>query len=328
MRQKAVWGGVYTGKEEIELKIGLIDVDGHNYPNLALMKISAYHKAQGDAVEWWWGWDRYDIVYMSKVFSDTYSADMPDPVNADLIVRGGSGYAIQTVGGIEIYDKDKDPHMPDCVARMMPDYSLYPELTKNQAYGRLTEGCPKKCPWCHVGAMQGTESRQVCDLDEFWSGQRIINLMDPNILACKNREKLLVRLADSGAAVNFDQGLDIGRMDQDVIEILNRMRVKKYHFAWDNPAIDMTDQFAFVGEKLRIKNRASRIVYVLTNFGDSGAEDTLERVYILRSLGFAPYVMIYNKPSAPQILRDIQRWCNNKIIFGACPYFEDYGGRK
>ena len=57
------------------MKVGLIDVDGHNWPNLCLMKLSAYHKAQGDTVGWWRpaGW--YDIVYKSRVFTDTYSKD-------------------------------------------------------------------------------------------------------------------------------------------------------------------------------------------------------------------------------------------------------------
>ena len=58
------------------MKIGLIDVDSHHYPNLALMKISAYHKSRGDSVEWWWGFGQYDRVYMSKVFDSTYSQDM------------------------------------------------------------------------------------------------------------------------------------------------------------------------------------------------------------------------------------------------------------
>ena len=74
------------------MKIGLIDVDGHNYPNLALMKISAYHKAHGDEVEWWWGWGQYDRVYMTKVFDDSYSPDHPEPVNAKEIIKGGTGY--------------------------------------------------------------------------------------------------------------------------------------------------------------------------------------------------------------------------------------------
>lgn len=82
------------------MKIGLIDVDGHNFPNLALMRISAYHKARGDEVEWWWSdFIHYDIVYMSKVFSDAYSPDLPEPMNADKVVKGGTGYAISLQGG-------------------------------------------------------------------------------------------------------------------------------------------------------------------------------------------------------------------------------------
>lgn len=306
------------------MKIGLIDVDGHGFPNLALMKISAWHKAQGDSVEWWWGWEHYDIVYISKVFSEAYSPNIPDPVNADLIIHGGSGYAIQTISGVEIYDKEKDPPLRPEIARMFPDYSLYPDLTRDHAFGRLTEGCPKDCPWCHVCAMQGKQCRLVAELREFWNGQAFIELMDPNILASREREKLLETLCNTGAKVSFTQGLDIQRMDDDVIPLINRIRVKTLYFAWDDPKIDLSWQFDHVGGQLRIKDKSKRVVYVLTNYGGSGAEDTLERVYILRSLGFDPYVMIYNKPAAPLILRQIQRWCNNKIIFGACPYFDDY----
>lgn len=309
------------------MKIGLIDVDGHNYPSLPLMKLSAYHKAQGDTVEWWWGWGHYDVVYMSKVFSSTYSADHDTPVNADIVVRGGSGYAIDTVAGIEVYDPDQDKPLPPEIERMCPEYSLYPEFTRDKAYGRLTEGCPKQCPWCHVSKMQGCETRQVADLGEFWQGQRVINLMDANLLACTDRERLLLQLVESGVSINFDQGLDIQRMDADVIALCNRMKINSYHFAWDDPAVDLSAQFAYVGEKLRIKSRASRMVYVLTNYGGSGVDDALERIYILRSLGFDPYVMIYDKPSAPRELHRLQRWCNNKIIFGAQPDFEKYDER-
>lgn len=76
------------------MRIGLIDVDGHNFPNLALMRISAYYKARGDTVEWWWSdFIHYDIVYMSKIFSDVYSLDVPEPLNADKVIKGGNGYA-------------------------------------------------------------------------------------------------------------------------------------------------------------------------------------------------------------------------------------------
>lgn len=127
------------------MKIGLIDVDSHNFPNLALMKISAWHKAQGDEVEWWWGWGQYDIVYKSKVFDDTYSHDLFDPVNTKEIIYGGTGYDLQN-------------KLPDEIERMYPDYSLYPELTKDTSFGFLTRGCPNNCPFCIVCAKEGRKS--------------------------------------------------------------------------------------------------------------------------------------------------------------------------
>lgn len=87
------------------MRIGLIDVDGHNFPNLALMRISAYHKFRGDTVEWWWtDMEHYDIVYMSKIFSDAYSKDIPEPINADLVIKGGTGYCISLENGKEVFE--------------------------------------------------------------------------------------------------------------------------------------------------------------------------------------------------------------------------------
>ena len=82
------------------MKIGLIDVDGHNYPNLVLMKLSAWHKAKGDTVDWWWGFDHYDRVYMSRVFDDIYSRDVPEPLNAEEIIKGGTGYVLRDREGV------------------------------------------------------------------------------------------------------------------------------------------------------------------------------------------------------------------------------------
>lgn len=110
--------------------IGLIDVDGHNFPNIALMKLSAWHKGQGDTVEWCLPLKHYDIVYQSKVFDNTYSPDIKWMPNADKIVKGGTGYGL-------------DNKLPDKIEHIYPDYSIYPELTKDTAYGFLTRGCPR-----------------------------------------------------------------------------------------------------------------------------------------------------------------------------------------
>ena len=165
------------------MEIGLIDVDSHNYPNLALMKISAWHKAQGDSVEWWNGLKHYDRVYQAKVFDEAYSADNDFVIQADEIIKGGTGYGL-------------DDTLPDEVEHIYPDYGLYG--IKNTAYGFLTRGCPRHCPFCIVGEKEGLISHKVADLSEFWRGQRYIEVLDPNLLACADRAALLDQLAQSG----------------------------------------------------------------------------------------------------------------------------------
>lgn len=172
------------------MKIGLIDVDSHNFPNLALMKISAYHKSKGDKVEWWNGLMHYDVVYKSRVFDDTYSQDIDYCINADKVIKGGTGYDLQN-------------KLPDEIEHQCPDYSLY--NIKDRAYGFLTRGCPRHCPFCIVTEKEGT-THTVADLDEFWRGQKEIVLMDSNITASKDCERLFNQLIDSKALINFEGG--------------------------------------------------------------------------------------------------------------------------
>ena len=296
------------------MKIGLIDVDGHNFPNLALMKISAHHKAKGDDVEWVFPLETYDIVYQSKVFDDTYSKDIDYYPMADKIIKGGTGYGLSNV-------------LPDEIEHIYPDYSLYPELTKDTAYGFLTRGCPRACDFCIVAEKEGRRSYKVADLSEFWNGQKYIKLLDPNLLACKQHLDLLGQLAESKAYVDFTQGLDIRLTNDANIDLINKVKLKEIHFAWDNANDDLKPYFERYKAKAKHKPHGHYgTVYCLVNFG-STMEDNLYRIYTLRDLGFNPYVMIYDKPNAPKEIRDLQRWCNNKFIFRSCDDFKDYKRR-
>lgn len=298
------------------MNIGLIDVDGHNWPNLALMKLSAWHKAQGDTVEWWDGFAHYDRVYMSRVFDDTYSADEPEPCNADEIIKGGTGYGL-------------DNKLPDEVEHMMPDYGLYDNVDiVDTAYGFLTRGCPRGCSFCIVAEKEGRKSVKVADLSEFWKGQKNIKLLDPNLLACTEHMELLNQLAESRAYVDFTQGMDARLLTESNIAAINKVKLKNIHFAWD----DMRQSDAVLrGLKLYAENAARKIngsyatVYVLTNFGTT-MEENLYRIYTLVSMGFDPYVMIYDKPHAPREVRRLQRWCNAVWIRKAEPDFRRYRG--
>lgn len=312
------------------MQIGLVDVDGHNFPNLALMRISAWHKAKGDHVEWWLGdLFHYDIVYMSKIFSDAYSPDIPEPMNADKVIKGGTGYCISLVDGKEVYDKSKDTQLPEEIERMFPDYSIYPQFSF--AVSMTSRGCPRGCAFCHVAAKEGRCSRKVADVSDFWNGQDEIRILDPNITACREKRDLMRQYRETGAVLDFTQGLDIRCLDDADIADINQMRLRTLHFAWDNPQDDLEGKFRAFAQGFRRKAKIG-MVYCLTNFENVTEEEhiqrALHRVYALAGLGFDPYVMVYNKPNAPQRIKDLQRWCNNKIIFKSCKRFEDYKARK
>lgn len=305
------------------MKIGLIDVDGHNFPNLALMRISAYHKSIGDEVEWWWtDFIHYDIVYMSKVFSDAYSPDIPEPMNADKVIKGGTGYAIHLENGKEVFDKEKHKNLPDEIEHMFPDYSIYPQF--DFAISMTSRGCPRGCSFCHVASKEGRCSVKVANVSDFWNGQKEIRILDPNITACKDKRDLMKQYRETGAMLDFTQGLDIRCLNDDDINDINHMRLRTLHFAWDNPKDDLEQKFRNFASRFRRKSNIG-MVYCLTNF-NSTMEENLYRIYTLRDLGYDPYVMIYDKPHASKEIRALQRWCNNKIIFKSCPRFEDYHG--
>lgn len=336
------------------MRVGLIDADmmwqkhanGRRYgktkadvfPNLACMKLSAWHKAQGDNVEFYMPFgDRYDVVYVSKVFSDTPITRQT--INADKIVFGGSGFHIQLmpdgkerfmpwpgVFGHTYTHTCWMTHLPAEVEHIMPDYSLYP-MVKDTAIGFLTRGCPRACNFCHVAAKEGRKSVKVADLSEWWSGQKNITLCDPNILACREWEDLLQQLIDSKARVDFNQGLDARLLTPEKVDMLNRIKLNAIHFAWDDYKQKdyvlkglqcFVDNF---GRKLEKSHFAQ--VFVLTNF-DTTLEQDLERIYTLRDMHLEPYVMVYDKPHAAPVYKSLQRWVNMRAIFHKVPTFEEY----
>lgn len=291
------------------LKIGLDDVDKIKFPDLALMKISAYHKKRGDDVSFWFPLSQYDIMYRSKVFTDEYTKESEYSIRADKIIKGGAGYGLNNT-------------LPNKIEHIRPDYSLYG--IKNKAYGFLTRGCPRQCPFCIVSKKEGCKSKQVADLKEFWNGEREIILLDLNITACENCISLFSALIKSNAYIDFTQGLDVRLLDEHKTMLLNQMKIKTIHFAWDNYEFNTYEKLKTARALLQFSRRKLR-VYVLTNFNTTFEQD-LERVYKLRELDYDPYVMIFNKPSAPKNVRRLQRWVNNKVIWNTCDCFEEYCG--
>ena len=205
------------------MRVGLVDVDGHHFPNLALMKLSAWHKAQGDCVEWYAPlFTHPERIYASKVFTFTrdyneYLPRDPEPI------KGGTGY-------------DASVKLPDEVETMKPDYSIYPQFT--EAYGFLTRGCVRNCPWCIVPKKEGA-IRIVGDIEQIArSGRREVVLMDNNFLAapaefvkeqCEKIKRLQLRM-------DFNQGLDARLVTEENAGHLAKIRfIARVRIACDRP---------------------------------------------------------------------------------------------
>lgn len=174
-----------------------------------------------------------------------------------------------------------------------------------------------------VAAKEGRCAVKVADVSDFWNGQKEIKVLDPNITACREKRDLMRQYVDTNAWIDFTQGIDIRLVNDADIADINRMKIKRLHFAWDNPKDDLKSSFERFTKGWDVKDYRRKVVYVLTNF-DSTMEENLFRIYTLRDLGYDPYVMVYDKPNAPHETRQLQRWCNSKWIFKSCPRFEDY----
>lgn len=153
-------------------------------------------------------------------------------------------------------------------------------------------------------------------------------MLDPNITACREKRDLMRQYMETGAWIDFTQGIDIRLVNDADIDDLNGMKIKRLHLAWDNPKDDLEDRFRRFSDRFAVKDNRRKIVYCLTNFEDVTEQEHIDcalfRVYRLRDMGYDPYIMVYDKPHAPKRIKELQRWCNSKWIFKSCRRFEDY----
>ena len=195
------------------MNIGLHDAErdyfkhGKTFPNYALMKISAYHKAHGDTVEWWNPLMQYDKVYSSKVFDFTPD----DPYLPSDAIRGGTGYR----------DLPMNNELPEEIDSMFPDYSIYPEC--DYAIGYITRGCPNNCRWCIVPKKEGK-------IRPYRTWEQIVRkdtdklvLMDNNILSCEYGINQLESMIGSGYRIDLNQGMDARLVEDRIANILSKL---------------------------------------------------------------------------------------------------------
>lgn len=290
------------------MRVSLVDVDSR-IPNLALMRASTWHKQRGDEVKLGYDplFDDPDICYASKMFDFTAEPQyMPDCET----LKGGTGYSLTARMPLEDYD------------RIMPDYSLY---GCDYAIGRFTRGCPNRCPWCVVPKMDGNEVRHVADLKDFWQGQKVVRLLDDNIMADADEFiRDCGQLSMAGVHVIWE-ALDIRLVTDETARALASVRTEKsIHFAWDGHGQD--DAVPRGIETLERNGiKPWRLMfYVLVGF-NTDREYDLHRIYTLRDMGANPFVMPFDKSDRYQ--KDLARWCNNKFIFKSTRRFEDYNDR-
>ena len=303
------------------MNIGLVDVDGHNFPNLALMKISAYHK-KGDNVEWadpLFG--NYNRVYMSKVF--THTPDNTDIYNCE-VVKGGTGY-------------DAEIKLPEDIDRMQPDYSLYPNWPKDTAIGFLTRGCIRNCKWCIVPKKEGfiapyMDIEDVCEHGRFKKAV----LLDNNVIACNEGIAQLDKIASLGISVDFNQAMDARLITPEIANVMARIKWadnsgnNRIRFGCDTKkqigdcerAIDLLQKYGYRGYFF--------LYTILIDFYES-----FERINYWRKKDvhrFIPHAQPYldfnrAKQHIPQWQRDLARWTDNKFIYCKCE-FRDFEPRK
>lgn len=287
------------------MNVCLIDVDS-KIPNLALMRISTYHKQRGDDVKLGYEplFDNPDLCYASKIFDFTPEPEyMPDCET----LKGGTGYDLAAKLELPNYD------------RIMPDYSLY---GCDYAIGRFTRGCPNRCPWCVVPKMDGNEMRHVADLSDFWDGQKVVRLLDDNIMADADEfVRDCEQLSRAGVHVIWE-ALDIRLVTDETAKALASVKQEKsIHFAWDGHSQDDAVPRGIETLKRNGIKPWRLMFYVLVGFNTSRDYD-LHRIYTLRDMGANPFVMPFDKSDRYQ--KDLARWCNNKFVFKSTPRFEDY----
>ena len=275
------------------MKIGLVSVDSR-IPNLALMKLSAYHKSLGNEVKIFDPlFDHPDRVYSSKVFTTTEKYGYyPDCE----VIQGGSGFNL----GINLHEG---------IEMMYPDYALY---GIDYAMGFTTRGCPRECGFCIVPIKEG-KLQVVADIYSFWNGQKNLILMDNNLTADSEHFNLIVKqLIKNKIKTDFSQGLDIRYIDDEKAKLLAKVSLwKQIHFAWDS--IELEEEVLRGIETLKKYMKPYRLMFYVLIGWDTTEDEDLYRVEMLKSLGVDAFVMPFDKTNEYQ--RRFARWVNMKAIF-------------
>ncbi len=288
------------------MQIGLIDVDGHNgFPNLALMKIAAWHREHGDNVAWWNGFLHYDRVYLSKVF--TFTQDCDTIINADEIITGGTGY--------------KDfRELPAEVESVRPDYSIYPNYQR--ALGFLTRGCIRICPWCIVPQKEGNIHPAATWQEIRRPDSREIVFLDNNVLASSHGLQQIEELGHEKLWVDFNQGLDARLISLETAALLARL----HWIRFVRMSCDTVEMLPVVEQAAAYMREAgvapSRFwAYMLVQ----DVAEAERRAVALDKMGVTPFAQPYRDydgGDSTHLQKRFAEWVNKKSVFKSCRWNE------
>lgn len=293
------------------MKIRLLATDS-KIPNLAIMKISTFYKTNGHDVDWYnplFDSEDTDVLYESKIFTFT-----PDykyyPLNAE-IIRGGTGIDIES-------------KLPDEIENIKElDYSLYSNCDYSIMF--MSRGCIRNCKFCVVRKKEGYIRR--VDPPNLNPQGKYILLMDNNFFACKEWRSNIALLRSYNQPIDFNQGIDLRILTEEMAQELGKTKIKVIHCAWDNYEDKET---VLKGINLLSKYVKPRKItcYVLVGFKQRTiiAED-IERVMTLSQLGVNPFAMGYmnfddkNYKKSDEV-KKFCRWVNMKSVFKSCTWNE------
>jgi len=297
------------------MKILLVDADSKDgFPNLALMKISAYHKRKGDAIFIHKGilptsTNLFDFIYISTIFEENREKikALSDDLERARVphIIGGTGW-------------DIDRKLILSIEHIMPDYSLY---NTDYSMGFTSRGCLRKCPWCVVPDKEGKIHTHALMTEFHHPDHKKIILLDNNFLASPKWKENFEYLIDNKLRVNFNSGFDIRLVNEENAQYIRETKIRdwrfkgtKYTFAFDQPSHKEQvkrgiDLLRDAGINL---HRDNCIFYVLVGYNTTPEQD-LERVHWLVNQGVGPFIMRYNKTVGPdRILLHMSRWVNRK----------------
>jgi len=279
------------------VNIGLIDLDSNNFPNIPLMKLSTWHKKNGDNVEFADMFGVYDIIYKSKIF--TWSIDPEYCYNTKEFRVGGSGYDLS----IKL-DNDIE-NIKDI------DYSLYNIDYSVQLFSR---GCVRQCGFCVVpekeGSIKAIEPMKLNEKGTF------IEVLDNNFFANPEWEGAIEYILQHEQPVNF-HGIDVRLLNEEQCYILDNMKLKKQiKIAWDEPDDKIYEK---IKEVIKYIKPWKIMCYVLIGYNTTEEED-IYRVMKLNEIKVDPFVMPYNRKDNYQ--KNFARYVNHKAIFNSVSWNE------